>query len=439
MRKKLQLGPWAWLAIGMVVVCFWHIHMIDRNMPQNRNDLLPRWVGIRAAMRGEDPYSAGALREMQTAYYGRPLTAAESGIEPQGFYHPAYAVIVLGPFALLPWSAARLLFLVIAPLMLAAGFWFWARELKGSTQVAWIATCLTLASWPMMWALRLQQPTLLTAAFVFIAYAMIVRGRDIPAGILLAASTIKPQLVGVLILWLFLWAVLQRRYRLLASFVCAMAALLIPTEILVPDWFPRWIHSVAAYPHNGNTAFPLILGLGHSPGQLLTVALVSMSAFFVWKLRSVGAQSPLFGFAFSLLLAVALCVTPTKLSMVYNQVLLAPAAVILACWNPKGYVLGVTRCMALLPFVWGFMSVLIAVAGETIWGPSEIWIGLPFKNLLLPAVASVALLIRLGSCLRLPDFFCNRWNHLEEIPDHADVGDLEDRGLGVLIDGHNSP
>jgi len=380
--------------IGLLLASLWQIHVINRVMPQDHNDLLPRWVGVRAAFRGENPYSADVLRELQTAYYGRPLTTADAGLEPQGFYEPAHAVILLRPLALLPWKAARLAFLVIAPLLLAVGFWLCIRAFTLSSRVAFIATSLTLASWPVMWGLRLQQLTLLIAAFVFLACVLIVRGHDISAGMLLAASTIKPQLVAPLILWLFLWSVLQRRYWLLASFVGAMTALLIPTEILVPNWFPRWIHYVAAYPHNGNTAMPLVIALGKMPGLLCTVALVLASAFVLWRSRSAAASSPSFGFAFSLLLATALCVTPTKLPVIYNQVLLAPAAVILACWKPSGYYSRLVRSLAVGAFVWGFVSVLIAMAGESILAQSSPWIGIPFLNVFLPVAATVALLVQ---------------------------------------------
>ncbi|MBV8671950.1 MAG: DUF2029 domain-containing protein [Acidobacteriaceae bacterium] len=384
----------------MLLAPLWQIHTINRGMPQSHNDLLPRWVGIRAAFRGEDPYSAGVLREIQTAYYGRPLTSADAGIEPQGFYEPAYAVILLGPFALLPWNAARLAFLVIAPLLLAGGLWLCIREFTSSSRVAWIATTLTFASWPVMWALRLQQLTLFTAAFVFLAYFLIVRGHDIPAGALLAAATFKPQLVDALILWLGLWALLQRRYRLLGSFICAITVLLIPTEIVVPNWFPRWVHYVAAYPHNGNTALPLVLILGRVPGLLFTLALVFMSALVLWSLRFATALSPSFGFAFSLLLATALCVTPTKLPVIYNQVLLAPAAVVLASWKPASCYSGLVRSLTIVAFGWGFASVLFAVVGEGLWGPSGFLMELPFQvflvpmNYLLPVVATLALLIQ---------------------------------------------
>jgi len=393
-----------WLFLLPVLVCLaglWHVHIIDRGMPQSHSDLMPRWVGIRAAFRGEDPYTPGVLRDIQTAYYGRPLTPAdERRVDPQGFFYPAYTAIVLGPLALLPWNVARLAFLAVAPPLLVAGLWLCIRALKSASHLAWIATAFTLASWPAIWGLRQQQPTLLTAAFVFLAYFLIVRDNDIPAGALLAASTIKPQLVAPLILWLFLWSVLQRRYKLLVSFTCAMTALLIPTEILIPHWFPHWIHSLTSYQAVGNNALPLVFVMGSVPGLLATVVLVSVSVYVLWRLRFADVQSLHFGVAFSLVLAAALCVTPIKLAIIYNQMLLVPAAVLLFCWKPVGYHANVARCLAIGLFVWGSLAVPLAVIAENILGPSDFWDALSFHNILLPVVSTVALLVQYWDVLQ---------------------------------------
>lgn len=398
----MQPRQTAWLATGMLLAllaALGHLHFMNHKPEihglQNLNsDLLPRWIGIRAAFSGEDPYSPGVLREIQTKYYRRPLTPADQGIDQQGFWYPAYAAIILGPFAVLPWNAANLAFFIAVPPLFIAGLWLCIRTLEPSREVVWIATSFTFVSWPVMWALRLQQPTLLAAAFVFLAFSLIVRGNDIPAGALLAASTIKPQLVAPLILWLFLWAVLQRRYRLLASFTCAMAALLIPTEILVPNWFPHWIRSVATYSDNTNSAWPLVCALGNTPGVVATVALVAVSAFVLWRLRSADPQSPYFALAFSLVLATALCVTPTKFAIIYNQILLAPAAVLIFCWKPAGYHANVARCLAMGLFLLLFFVLFLTVLIESIFGPSKLWYVLPFGNIPLPAAVTVALLVQ---------------------------------------------
>lgn len=395
----MQLRQAVLLAIGMLLASLGHLYFINQ-IPEKHgirninSDLLPRWVGIRAAFRGEDPYSPAVLRNIQTAFYGRPLTLAERGVDQQGFWYPAYAAVILSPFALLPWNVVPVAFLVVVPPLLIVALWLCNRALMPSHKVIWIATLFTLVSWPVMWALRLQQPTVLIAAFVFLAFSLIHRGYDISAGLLLVASTIKPQLVAPLILWLLLWAVLQRRYRLLVSFLCGMIALLIPAEILVPNWFPHWIHSVATYQMNTGSALPLVALAGRIAGLLATAALVSVSALFLWRLRLADPQSPQFGLAFSLVLTTALCITPTNLGITYNQMLLAPAAVLLFCWKPGGYYRRLVRRATIGVFVWSFLAVLVAVAGESIIKQSAVWIKLPFENFLLPVAATAALLVQ---------------------------------------------
>jgi hypothetical protein len=41
--------------------------------------------------------------------------------------------------------------------------------------------------------------------------------------------------------------------------------------------------------------------------------------------------------------------------------------------------------------IWGFASIYIAILGETFFGPSDFWDGVPCRNLLLPVLVTVAL------------------------------------------------
>jgi hypothetical protein len=72
--------------------------------------------------------------------------------------------------------------------------------------------------------------------FLMLMILAIVREQDFGAGVMLAASTIKPQMVLVIVPWVLWWAVWRNRYKIPLGFLAAMLALAGSTALLHPDW-----------------------------------------------------------------------------------------------------------------------------------------------------------------------------------------------------------
>src|SRR5690242_15664587 len=199
-RRGFVLSGWRGFVLVLLAVCcsFWQLHVHNRVMGPNYSDLVTRWVGTRAAIAGLDPYSEDVLPDMLQMYYGHyPLTGADPNPERQRFYYPATLVVLLAPLASFTWPTVRLIFLVVTVGLLLLGLRGciamylrrWTRR-----QIA-IVLVLAVCSWPVLWGLRLQQPTLLVAGFMFLACFWLSRGWESAAGILLALATVKPQTV----------------------------------------------------------------------------------------------------------------------------------------------------------------------------------------------------------------------------------------------------
>ncbi|MGB9028834.1 MAG: glycosyltransferase family 87 protein [Acidobacteriaceae bacterium] len=388
------------LLVLSIAAPLWHIHVVDRAMPPRHNDLITRWLPMQAALRyGQDPYSPQATRQIQTAYYGRPLTPADD-MEPQYFAYPAYLVVLMSPFARLPWTAACLGFVLIAPPLLFLSFWACMRSLnipvtRGKTA---LAAFLALCSWPVMWGLRLQQPTLLIAVALFLGCYFLNCNRTVVSGMLLALSTLKPQMVLPLLLFLLLWACVQRSWTLIASFAATFALLLLSAEAMVPGWFGHWRASVRGYgPH---TELPLQSIAGPLPGLILTAVLLGWCFLVLWNLRHAPAGSPQFALAIALALAIGVCCTLTKLAVIYDQILIVPGCLLLVFSKSEGYYPSLTRRVTLAMLIWGFLSIYIAILGETFFGPSDFWDGVPCRNLLLPVLVTVALALQAATAAR---------------------------------------
>ncbi len=236
------------------------------------------------------------LRQIQTAFYGHPLSATDPA-NPEAFFYPAPLVLLLSPLAPLSWEAARLAFLWTVGPLLALSLWLCIRTLRLRIGLAGQVAVLTLAffSWPSIWALRVLQLTVPVAALIFISWFLIARRRQVVPGILLALVTIKPQLVLPVLAWLFLWALMQRRWKLIGAFAATEALLLAATQLVVPGWFGHWLASLHNYTGVTQTAMPLEHLLGHWFGLALTLILAGTCAAIAWMVRCAQPDSPEFG------------------------------------------------------------------------------------------------------------------------------------------------
>jgi len=301
----------------------------------NLSDLYPRWLGARELLlHGRDPYSAEVTREIQAGYYGRPLDSSRpaDSIDEQAFAYPVYVVFYLAPTVRLGFGIVQRAFFWILVGITAASVFLWLRVLgwtvAPSVQAAMVA--LTLSSQPVLQGLKLQQFSLFVAAMCAASMALLAAGCLIPAGILLALATIKPQLVLPLLLWLGLWSLgdLRRRYRLAASFLIVMVVLCAAAEWFLPHWIARFWHAAGAYLRY-TQAVPILESVLPYPwGRLLEVFFAGTTAVVCWKRRKQPENTGAFQSSTCLVMALTVLAVPTF--SLYNQVFLLPAILLFA-------------------------------------------------------------------------------------------------------------
>jgi hypothetical protein len=371
----------------LVFLCatFGYLHAYDRQHDLLHNDLIGRQFATRAVLHGADPYSPAMQHQIQ----------AVAGHDPgQAFDYPILLAVLLAPVAALPWQTLRLTFLLvlIPALFLSFRSCVPLVHLRATRSGAFAIALLCLCSWPVVFALRMQQPTLLIAVLVLPACYLLSRQHQVLPAILLALSTFKPQLVLPLLLWLLLWSCIRRRWTLPVAFAITEALLFFCGERLAPGWFPHWLATL----HRYRTLCPgmlLQLFFGRWLGLLGTLALVAWSFWRLWQLRHCSPGSAEFAHAIALVLAATLCMTPMIWAMIYNQVILVPAALLLlATKPPAGYGIPAIAFRATQTFlVFTFASVVIAALGLAIV-PSKFWLPLPFLNHLLAPALCLTLL-----------------------------------------------
>ena len=337
---------WLVLAAGICAVGMWTYadrvlvpyQKADANAHQrprgNLSDLYPRWVGARELLlHGRDPYGAEVTREIQVGFYGRPLDPSLPG-EPhdeEGFAYPVYVVFWLAPTIGLPFAIVQQGFYWALLLLTCAATLLWLRILRRSAplwmQISLLA--LTMGSPAVMQGLKLEQMSLLVAGLMAIAITLLATDRAVAAGVLLAAASIKPQLVLLPLGWLAIWTLAdwRRRYRWAASFLITMAILCAASEWYLPHWIPRFWRAIHEYQRYTGAVSIMDNLIGTPWSWALEVLAFAAMTGVCWRERRQAANSGAFAFTFSLMLAATVVIVPTSAN--YNQVLLIPALLVL--------------------------------------------------------------------------------------------------------------
>ncbi len=326
-----MLAASMWLWVQDIAIPHQLADSAVRSIPRgNLSDLYPRWLGARELfLHGRDPYSSEITREIQAGYYGRPIDSARPNDpkDEQAFAYPAYVVFLLFPTIRLPFPMIQEAFLWLLVGLTAASVPLWLRatgwRLSLNAEFTWII--LAVGCFPATQGFKLQQLTLLVAFLLAASMYALSRRQLVLAGIFLGIASIKPQLVGLLCVWLFLWVIgnWRDRQRLLWSFTASMAVLVIAGEIVVPGWIHEFrAASVAYYHYTGGGTSVLDVALTPAWGRVAAAVLVAAVILLAWRVRRASQGTPAFFWSLALVLASTVIVIP--MFAPYNQLLLLP-------------------------------------------------------------------------------------------------------------------
>lgn len=294
LHQNLLIGAALLLLFTILVVALRQLFTLEA---AGANDFYPRYRGAALFWReGIDPYSDAATEAIQMDMYGRPALPEEDQVL---FVYPFYVTFMLLPLVWLPLDYSWIQAIWLATLLLVMGTAvFLTLRLLNWQQPVWLFA-LTL-----LWAVLFYHFTRTVilgqfAAFVFLwlaaALLALKRGRDGWAGFWLALTTIKPQMVILVIPALLLWALAQRRWRFVAGFGLTLAILFGLSFLLLPSWLTSFVQQVLTYPGYTFTGSPLwvITGfylpqLGPTVERLLSLLAIGL---MVWEWRRVWRET----------------------------------------------------------------------------------------------------------------------------------------------------
>jgi len=349
--KSRQNLPWIVL-IASVLVClgvwYWAESILapantaqaqsQRRPMGNNSDLYARWLGTRELLLyGRDPYSAEVTREIQMGFYGRPLDPRNPS-DPsakESFVYPLYVAFLLAPFAALPFPVVQAIFriLLLAALAGTVPLWMIAVRFRPGWRLTFSGMVLTISTFAAVLEWHQQNLAALVVFLLAAAAASVCRNWLGLSGFLLALATVKPELAGLTVLWLLLWAAAEwnQRKRLIWSFMGTMMALLIAAEAVSPHWVGRFVNALRQYSFHDTDPSILQIMLPPFLAKAGAAVLIIFLAWCCWRWRKVGSDTEQFAWTLALVASVTLAVIP-KLAA-YNQPLLIPALLVLLAYR----------------------------------------------------------------------------------------------------------
>ena len=213
------------------------------------NDFLVHWMGTRALITEElNPYSDEVALMIQEFAYGR---AAQPGEHELRVAYPLYSILLFLPFAL------------VSDFTLARALWMTLLE---AGLVLLLMTSIRLTRWkvhPLMFGLLLLfsllwyhsvRPLINGNAVILVTLLLVGgllalrKGADELAGVLFALSTIKPQVVLLVLIFVAWWALSSHRWRLLGWMIGTVVLMSAAVALLIPGWMIDNLREVIRYP-----------------------------------------------------------------------------------------------------------------------------------------------------------------------------------------------
>ena len=332
------------------------------------NDFLGRWMGARYwVQEGISPYDPLVGRASQQLIYGRAVDR-EAGEDIQDFLYPFPAMIFFAPFGALPYTLARALWMTILEISLPI------LALIGIAIADWKprrAVLISLLLFSLLWyhgtrAVIIGQFAVMEALLMAGALLAVKRGRDPLAGILLGLSIAKPQMAVLLIPFVFLWAAYARRWTIVTWGIGTIAALLVISVLLLPDWPIMWLQQLIEHPTYTVIGPPVEILADAFPSMSGVIALVlggALLLYLFWEWAK-AAGKPDRWFQWTAALTIVITNLVAFRTATTNYVVLLPAlclvfAVLADRWGRRGDVVILIAMAAILFGTWALFLATI--------------------------------------------------------------------------------
>ncbi len=334
-------------------------------------------MGTRALLEdGISPYSDEAAIRIQTSAYGRPALAGEHELR---VAYPLYSVFLFAPFALIKdFDLARAVWMSVLEVGLVS-LTFLSLSLYRWKPVPLILGVLLLFS--IIWYHGMRplingNAVILVAVLITAGLLAMRAGSDALAGVLFAFSTIKPQVVLLLLVYIVIWSLVHRRWRVLGWLFGATILLAASAALIIPDWVAQNLREVIRYPAYNPPGTPGAAfaawwpTIGQTLGWALTGAMALILAAEWWFARNSGERGFLWGAGLTLTASqwIGIQTDPGNFIVLLPFLVMA-LALIDKHLHGRGRVVIVLILLALLGGLWAIFLSTLEVGDQPVQSP----------------------------------------------------------------------
>ena len=154
--------------------------------------------GAQLGLRGESPYDTSKVRAAAAEQFPDPDAGPDSFVNNCGYFLPPMAVLLYAPFAMLPWTAAKLLWAILSAIAafgiarLPGLFFSSTRTPLPSSSLAWLLPLLLVVNFLTLAIVQVGQTTLLAVGCVALGQWCFEKGRPTLGVLLWSVAFIKP-------------------------------------------------------------------------------------------------------------------------------------------------------------------------------------------------------------------------------------------------------
>jgi len=217
------------------------------------NQLFPYWVAARALLLdGRSPYSEAVNSDIQRL---GDINSIELSKDEAQIKTPLYSMVLYFPLALIDdFILVRIVWMAVLEVALFS-LTFINLRLTNWKPGIWLLTLYLFFA--LLWyhaivPLITGDAAILVGLFLAGFFLAIREGWDEIAGVFLALTSIKPEIVILLIAFVVLWALSRRRWRIIVWMVITLGVLSVIAAVFLPDWPLQYllvtIHNIKIFP-----------------------------------------------------------------------------------------------------------------------------------------------------------------------------------------------
>jgi hypothetical protein len=212
------------------------------------NDFYSRYAGARALLvDGRNPYGLDVTYEIQEV-----IGISHDEVGRGGFNYPLHVIFLFWPLVYLNYPLTQAFWLVMLQWMAigtAVALVLRNQQTPQRLTPALLvgAILFVLTFYPLTRSIFLGQFTIPVLMFLAFSLLAVHKNRDGLGGVLLAFTSIKPQMVVFIGPWLVLWTLSQRRWRYLWGVLGAGAALFVASLLMYAPWPLEFLADLQRY------------------------------------------------------------------------------------------------------------------------------------------------------------------------------------------------